>query len=123
MQNSGTGTWSTLNISLPDMDTSTLGNNAFWGDFDNDGRLDLILSDSTYTAYLYKNITAVANVPPSVPTALAAAATRTNVLLSWNDAVDQNQAGGLTYNVRVGTTPGASDVISPMSAPDGFRRV
>jgi hypothetical protein len=123
MQNSGTGTWATVNTSLPDMGTSTLINNAFCGDFDNDGRLDLILSDSTYTTYLYKNTTAVANVPPSIPPGLTAAATRTNVVLSWKDAVDQNQAGGLTYNVRVGTAPGAVDVISPMSAPDGFRRV
>jgi hypothetical protein len=48
---------------------------------------------------------------------------RTNVVLSWNPALDNQQAHGLTYNLRVGTTPGGDDIISPMSAPDGFRRV
>lgn len=123
MQNTGTGTWVTVDTSLPDIGKSTLINNAFPGDFDNDGRLDLILSDSSYTTYLYRNITAQSNVPPEAPTGLQAIATRTNVVFSWSPAVDGNQGGGLTYNLRVGTSPGGFDVISPMSAPDGFRRV
>src|SRR5205823_3812643 len=45
------------------------------------------------------------------------------VRLSWELATDPNQSGGLTYNVRVGTTPGLGDVLSPMSLADGFRLV
>jgi hypothetical protein len=46
------------------------------------------------------------------------------VTLSWNAASDaQTPASGLTYNLRVGTTPGGGDVVSPMAAANGFRRV
>jgi hypothetical protein len=44
------------------------------------------------------------------------------VTLSWAAASDaQTPAAALTYNVRVGTTPGGSEVIAPQSMPDGNR--
>jgi hypothetical protein len=44
--------------------------------------------------------------------------------LHWTAAFDTNQAGGLTYNVRVGRAPGTQDVLSALSDPvTGFRRV
>jgi hypothetical protein len=45
------------------------------------------------------------------------------VTLNWNAAADANQTGGLSYNLRVGTTPGGSQIVSPDSAPNGLRRV
>lgn len=123
LQNSGVGTFTIVQTSLPDLGTSTLANNAFCGDFDNDGRLDLILSDSTSTTYLYRNVTEATNAPPTAPDALQAVASRTNVVFNWNSATDDHQTNGLTYNFRVGTAPGGFDIISPMSAPNGFRRV
>jgi hypothetical protein len=46
------------------------------------------------------------------------------VTFSWSAASDsQTPAPGLTYNLRVGTTPGGSDLVGPMAASNGFRRV
>jgi len=44
---------------------------------------------------------------------------------SWASATDaQTPASGLTYNLRVGTSPGASDVMATMANPaNGYRRV
>jgi hypothetical protein len=35
----------------------------------------------------------------------------------------QTPAAGLSYNLRVGTTPGGSEIFSPMAGADGLRRV
>ena len=44
------------------------------------------------------------------------------VTLRWNAASDaQTPVLGLTYNIRVGTRPGACDIVSPQSAANGFR--
>jgi hypothetical protein len=49
--------------------------------------------------------------------------TSNTVFLSWQPASDAEQTNGLTYNVRLGSSPGAADVLSPMSATNGFRLV
>jgi hypothetical protein len=123
LQNTGSGIWTTVATSLPDLGTSTLVNNAFCGDFDNDGKLDLILSDSSYETSLYRNTTEATNVAPTAPSGLWAEASRTNAVLSWSPSTDDHQTDGLTYNLRVGTRPDGFDVVSPMSAPNGFRRI
>ncbi|HEU5122719.1 MAG TPA: FG-GAP-like repeat-containing protein [Verrucomicrobiae bacterium] len=104
-----------------------------WGDYDNDGKLDLLRSDSdvkvNFSAVcgLYHNETALSNTPPSAPSGLTfeLAAGGTNVTLRWLAASDaETPAAGLSYNIRVGTTPGGCDVVSPMAdAVTGLRRV
>jgi hypothetical protein len=46
-------------------------------------------------------------------------------MFSWNSATDgQTPASGLTYNVRAGTAPGGSNLLSAhVNATNGFRRV
>jgi len=63
---------------------------------------------------------------PSAPASLTAApASGSNVTLGWNAASDTQQSGGagLSYNVRVGTTPGASNVVAPLALASGTRLV
>jgi hypothetical protein len=46
---------------------------------------------------------------------------KTEVLLSWNQAYDDNTPSeGLTYSVRVGTFPGGEDVLSSNATPEGI---
>ena len=108
---------------LPGLSNGTLA----WGDFDNDGRLDLLAAGytgSNYVVRLYRNNGLVANTPPGAPASLATTVVSNAVTLAWGAASDINQSGGLTYNLRVGTSPGASDAMSPLAdAATGFRRV
>lgn len=101
---------------------------AAWGDVDNDGRLDVVVSGETLGGEglleVWRSRRAVANTPPTAPTGLSVAAGPAGVTFSWNAASDaQTAAGGLSYHLRVGTTPGGSDVVSAMAGPDGWARV
>jgi hypothetical protein len=101
-----------------------------WGDYDNDGRLDLLVTGygawpSDFISQIWRNYTPVTNTPPTAPTGLAMTASSNAVMLSWNSATDdQTPASGLTYNVRAGTTPGGNNLLSAhVNATNGFRRV
>lgn len=104
---------------------------AVWGDVDLDGDLDVLLTGQNALgariAKVYRNNAASANTVPTAPTALTATAapSGTSLTLSWTAATDnQTAAPGLSYNLRVGTTPGGSDVFSTMaSIANGKRRI
>ena len=65
---------------------------------------------------VYRNNTPKANTPPTAPTGLTAVASGPEVTFNWNKATDaQTPANGLSYNLRVGTTQGGQDILSPMS--------
>ncbi len=96
-----------------------------WMDVDNDGDLDLLMAgnDSGLDILrLYRNNNATANAPPGAPTQLAVHTTGTTAIFSWGAAADdRTPAAGLTYNLRVGTTPGGSEIVSPQSGASGVR--
>ncbi|NBC17144.1 MAG: hypothetical protein GVY18_07495, partial [Bacteroidetes bacterium] len=65
-----------------------------------------------------------ANAPPSVPTGLEARREGTTVIFSWDaSSDDRTPTPGLTYNLRVGSLPGANDVVPAMALPSGRRLV
>jgi hypothetical protein len=121
-RNNGDGTFSDINAGLP-----AIYGAAAWGDYDNDGRLDIVLTGSDLSssrfAQVWRNLGATTNTPPRAPTGLTAEVTGHQVRLSWAAASDaQTPADGLTYNLRIGTTTGACDVLSPQAAvPSGLR--
>ncbi|MCP4711969.1 MAG: hypothetical protein GY869_25390, partial [Planctomycetes bacterium] len=118
------GIFSDINANL----TAVSRGCAAWGDYDNDGDLDILLTGregvgNTFpVAVIYRNNEDTPNTMPDVPTGLQAtvAAAFDNVILSWDPGNDsETLSPGLTYNLRVGTTPGGIDIVSPMTADMG----
>ncbi len=123
-RNNGDGTFTDIGAGLPGVIDASVA----WGDSDNDGDLDILLMGYTGSAYLsgvFSSSGSVANAPPSPPSNLAAIVVGSEVTLSWDPASDDTTpAAGLSYNLRVGTTPGGGEVLSGMAdAATGYRSV
>ncbi len=96
-----------------------------FGDYDNDGKLDAVLAGGYTTNVFHNNLTA-ADTAPSTPTNLAVSTGSNSATFSWTASTDTQQTGtpnGLTYNLRVGTTPGGTDIVSPLSRLSDGRRL
>lgn len=87
-----------------------------WADYDGDGDLDIIATGSGAdgaSSKILANTTSIKNTAPTTPKGLMAEVLMDTVTLSWefsNDA--QTPSKSLTYNVRIGSTSGASDILS-----------
>jgi len=118
-----------ININLFNMDDSVdligvYNSSSKWGDYDNDGDLDILLSGSksetsNFTG-VYTNKNVIVNTPPSTPEDLQSVITNNSVQLSWMASFDnETPSAGLTYNIRVGTTQGGADIVSSLAGPSG----
>ncbi|TAE95719.1 MAG: DUF4347 domain-containing protein [Oscillatoriales cyanobacterium] len=109
---------------------------AVWGDYDKDDKLDILFTGNAPNNDVYQGLNkndfftkvfrnnSKANTPPTAPTGLSDLPSGRNVTLKWNKATDaQTRPDGLSYNLRVGTTPGGQDILSPMSLANGTRQV
>ncbi len=101
-----------------------------WTDVENDGDLDFLISGLNISespfAKIYLNTGGdngySPNSNPSVPDGLSSVSEGNDMLLSWLPSFDyESPAEGLFYNLRLGTSPGAYDIISPGSLADGSR--
>ncbi|MCP4711447.1 MAG: hypothetical protein GY869_22735, partial [Planctomycetes bacterium] len=75
---------------------------------------------------IYRNESSVANTTPNLPTNLTSSINGDTVTLNWDKATDNETTlqDGLTYNLRIGTTPGGSEISSAMAdSTNGYRRV
>ena len=109
------------------------GGSAAWGDYDHDGDLDILLAGNNTcdlcgdcpTSRVYRNdAPAPDNTPPAAPTNLSAQLAGSTLTFSWDPATDaETPAAGLTYNLRVGTTPGGGEICSAMAEPGGYRTI
>ena len=99
-----------------------------WGDYDNDGDLDIILtgnSNGQSITKIYRNNNMAKNLSPSVPSNLHASVNGNDVTFSWDKSTDnETTQNGLTYNVLIGTSPGSCDILSPLAdLHTGKRRI
>jgi hypothetical protein len=98
------------------------GGSTAWGDYDGDGRTDLLISgvnaDGERRTLLYNNQgTLSANRLPTPPSSLnQAKVTSGRVIFSWAPGAD-TESSSLTYNLRVGTDPGSGDIFSGTIPP------
>jgi len=104
-------------------------NGAVWGDYDNDGDLDILLTGDTGSGFItkiYRNDNTTTNTIPNSPSNFASTQTGIDeITLSWSKSSDnETPQNALTYNLRIGSSPGGADILSPMSnLNDGFRKV
>jgi len=122
--NNGDGTFNSQPVELPGIA------GLHWVDYDNDGALDLVACASYplfNTPGLYHNATPKKDTPPSAPTGLnSQVSTNGIVFFTWSPATDSDWANppGLNYNLRVGTTPGGIEIMTPEAdVTTGRRRV
>lgn len=98
-----------------------------WADYDNDGDLDLLVAgneNGSDIVSIYRNNNMTPNTIPNAPADLAANVLGASVDLSWSAGSDvQTPSAALTYNLRVGTTPGGSNIVAAQSSSAGYRRL
>ncbi|MBN1338905.1 MAG: VCBS repeat-containing protein [Bacteroidales bacterium] len=99
-----------------------------WADIDNDFDLDILYNGwdgSAIVTKIYRNNSIFANSVPTVPTNLVSLISGNDVTLSWNVSNDnETPSDGLSYNVYIGTSPGACDALTPMAdLNNGYRYV
>ena len=96
---------------------------AEWGDYDGDGDLDVLISgvhDGVPVTRIYANSQRAENDEPHAPNQLTASSTGSSITFRWSSGRDEETpAEGLSYTLRVGTKPGASDIFSPTALANG----
>jgi predicted outer membrane repeat protein len=118
------GTFTPVDMGLSPM----VGSCSFaWGDYDGDSDLDVAVMGSGYYSVsdIYRNDGSTFNTPPRAPRRLTTSTGGQAVTFSWNEATDkQTPSSGLSYNLRVGKTPGSDDVLCCMAdLSSGLRRI
>ncbi len=128
-------TFSELNVLLPGLHNCAVG----WGDYDNDGDLDIALTGGTSQTTQFRPYLPITkifrnnggtnvytqNAKPSVPEGLKAEIQQQTIILTWNRSTDDHTPqNGLIYNLRLGTTNSGVQRFSPISnISTGFQRV
>jgi len=113
---------------IPGPLATIVNSDAAWGDADGDGDLDLLLSGTIPWAApgrrLLINTSVRSNTPPTPPAELRALQENDGLELAWSAGEDAEDRRFLTYNLRLGTTPGGSEVLSAIADPKtGTRRL
>ena len=96
---------------------STAGLGLF--DLNNDNNIDLVEGWSQ----VLQNTVSASNAFPGKITSATAVPEGNGVRFNWTGTDDKTPAAGLTYELRIGTTPGASNIIAANSIGSGKRKL
>jgi hypothetical protein len=95
-------------------------------DADGDGRLDVVAAGDGKPSSLqiFRNLAGPTNQPPPNPLRLRAAVRAGRIAFQWQPGVadDRTPTPSLTWNIRVGITPGGSEIVSPLADAVSGRR-
>lgn len=114
-RNNGNGTFSDLYIQ--NFTSSGPGLGIF--DVNNDGNVDLVEGWDK----VFQNTVTSSNLPPNKITTASSALEGNGVRLNWSATDDKTPAAGLTYELRIGTGPGASNIMAASSIGNGTRKL
>ncbi|MBK7626953.1 MAG: VCBS repeat-containing protein [Bacteroidales bacterium] len=115
LRNNGDGTFSELFVhNLPNSGASP---DLF--DVNNDGNLDLVESYRD----VFQNTVTASNLNPNKITTATSVLEGNGVRFQWSGTDDRTPAAGLTYELRIGTAPGASNIIAASSIGSGARKL
>ena len=102
---------------------------AAWGDYDNDRDMDFLICGKVpsgmfnLSSEVYRNNNIIPNTTPSIPSNLKTAVYGNEVTFSWDKSTDnETSQNGLTYNLVIGTSADACNILSPMSDRNTGRR-
>jgi hypothetical protein len=120
-RNEGLDQFTPVDIAFPNIGRGA----ARFADWSGNGTLDIILSGSySLPLYTYRNNLPNVNTPPTTPENLSISMENNKLRFLWGHSTDEESPfKALTYNLRIGQTPGGVEIKSPESASDGYRRV
>ena len=109
------GTFFDIEYGLADLGRSSLD----WGDYDNDGDLDLALQGISGTGaetHIYRNDLQITNEPPYSIQSMSTVKEGDYYIISWGPGSDDiTPEASLAYNVMFGYTAFTGEIISPMA--------
>jgi len=123
-RNDGNNNFTDINAPLDGAERGS----AAWGDYDNDGDLDIIISGFNGSGQpntrLYQNNSGTNSYtpasPPDVPDNLQTLTNEHTVYFAWNNSTDNTTpVDGISYNLRVGTYSGGQDILPSNAGSTG----